>query len=281
MKDFFQSWKFKVIICIFALVFGFMIYAAIQGGNVIFPQSILETVTQPFSNAAASISSWVEDTLDTFVNAQKYKDENIMLRETLNQMYEQIRDKKKTDDENAQLREMLGIAEKNPDYEWSAPCSVIARNANDIYGGFTINMGSNDGIELYDPVFTSIGLVGVITEISDNFSVVTTILSPDVTVGAITAENDVVGIIENDVEYSLQGYCLMSYINKNSEIKSGEPVVTSGGSVFPADLMIGTIKEVYSDSNGLTLHAVIEPSENVYNVTNVFVITSFEGQGAD
>ncbi len=281
MKDFFQSWKFKIIICIFALVFGFMIYAAIEGGNVIFPQSVLEIVTQPFSKTAASISDWVENTLDTFVNAQKYKEENVMLREKLNEMYGQIRDKEKTDEENAQLREMLDIAQRNPDYEWSAPCSVIARNANDVYGGFTIDKGINDNIELHDPVFTSIGLVGVVTEVSDSYSVVTSILSPEVTVGAITAENDAVGIIENDVEYSINGFCLMSYINKNSKLELGEMVLTSGGSVFPSDLMIGTIKEIYNDSNGLTIHAVIEPAENVFNVTDVFVITSFEGQGAD
>lgn len=278
MKDFFQSTKFKIIICLFSLVFGFMIYAAIQGGNVIFPKSIIETVTQPFSNAAAVVSDWVKGTLDTFMNAKEYKEENVILRQQLNELYEQIRDKEKTDEENAKLREMLEIAERNSDYEWSAPCSVIARNANDIYGGFTIDKGSKDGIELHDPVFTSIGLVGVVTEISDNYSVVTTILSANVTVGAITAENNCVGIIENDVEYSIQGLCLMSYINKDSKISVGEPVVTSGGSVFPDNIMIGTIKEIYPDSNGLTLHAVIEPSENVYNVTDVFVITSFEGQ---
>ena len=279
MKDFFHSVKFKIIVCIFALVFGFMIYAAIEGGNVIFPQSIMETITQPLSNTATSISDWVESTLDTFVNAQKYRNENIMLREKLNEMYEQIRDKEKIDEENSKLREMLDIEQRNPDYEWSAPCSVIARNANDIYGGFTINKGSNDGIELHDPVFTTIGLVGVVTEISPNYSVVTTILSTDVTVGAITSESDTVGIIENDVKYSADGCCLMSYINKNSHISVGEVVLTSGGSVFPSELTIGTIKEIYNDSNGLTLHAVIEPTENVFNVTDVFVITSFEGQG--
>ncbi len=281
MKDFFYSIKFKIIVCILALVFGFMIYAAVEGGNVIFPQSILETITQPLSNTATSISDWVENTLDTFVNAQKYRNENIMLREKLNEMYEQIRDKETVDKENARLREMLDIEQRNPDYEWSAPCSVIARNANDIYGGFTINKGSNDGIELHDPVFTTIGLVGVITEVSTNHSVVTSILSNEVTIGAITSESDTVGIIENDVKYSIDGCCLMSYINKDSDISVGEVVLTSGGAVFPSDLAIGVIKEIYSDSNGLTLHAVIEPLENVFNITDVFVITSFEGQGSN
>lgn len=281
MKDFFQSWKFKVIICIFALVFGFMIYAAVSGGNVIFPKSILETVTQPFTSIATSISDWVETTLDTFMNAQKYRSENEVLREKLNEIYEEIRDKEKTDEENKLLREMLEIDKKNPDYEWSAPCSVIARNANDIFGGFTINKGSNDGIELNDPVFTSIGLVGTISEISTNYAVVTTILSTDITVGAVSAQNDTIGIIENDVKYSTDGCCLMSYISKNSKIEVGEPILTSGGSIFPSNIIIGTVKEVYNDSNGLTLHAVIEPSEDIYSVTDVFVITSFEGQGGN
>jgi len=278
MKDFFQSWKFKVIICIFALVFGIMIYAAVSGGNVIFPKSILETVTQPFTSISTSISDWVETTLDTFMNAQKYRSENEVLREKLNEIYEEIRDKEKTDEENKLLREMLDIEEKNPDYEWSSPCSVIERNVNDILGGFTINKGSNDGIEINDPVFTSLGLVGIISEISSNYSVVTTILSTDITVGAVSAQNDTVGIIENDVKYSADGCCLMSYITKNSKIEVGEPVLTSGGSIFPSNILIGTVKEIYNDANGLTLHAIIEPAEDIYSVTDVFVITSFEGQ---
>ena len=116
-------------------------------------------------------------------------------------------------------------------------------------------------------------------EISENYSVVTTILSPEITVGAMTAENDVVGIIENNAYYSADGFCHMSYIVKNSHIDIGEAVLTSGGSVFPADMMVGTIKEIYSDSNGLTLHAVIEPAEDILSVTDVFVVTSFDGQG--
>ena len=53
---------------------------------VIFPKSILETITQPFSYTASSISDWVENTLDTLVNAEKYKKENTELKEKLNEM---------------------------------------------------------------------------------------------------------------------------------------------------------------------------------------------------
>ncbi len=278
MKDFFHSLKFKIILCLLALVLGFMIYAAISGGNVIFPKSILETAAQPFVAAATAVSDWTERTLDAFLNAEKYREENVMLREKLTEMYSQIIDKNKTDEENEQLREMLEIAKENDDYEWSAPCTVIARNANDIFGGFTIDKGSSDGIELYDPVLTEIGLVGYITELSPHYAVVTTVLSPEIKIGVITAEKNVVGIIENDILYSSDGYCLMSYVNKESDISAGDVAITSGGTVFPSGIFVGTVESVYSDQNGLTLHAVIKPAENVFNVTNVFVVTDFEGQ---
>lgn len=279
MKDFFHSLKFKIILCLLALVLGFMIYAAVSGGNVIFPKSILETAAQPFVAAATAVSDWAERTLDAFMNAEKYREENVMLREKLTEMYSQIIDKNKTDEENERLREMLEIAKENDDYEWSAPCKVIARNTNDIFGGFTIDKGSSDGIALHDPVITEIGLVGYITELSPHYAVVTTVLSPEINIGVITADKNVVGIIENDILYSSDGYCLMSYINKDSDISEGDIVITSGGTVFPSGILIGTVYSVYSDTNGLALHAVIKPAENVFNVTSVFVITDFEGQG--
>lgn len=281
MRDFFQTWKFRVIVCLLALVVGFMVYAAVSGGNVIFPKSVLETAAQPFVSAANAISGWTEDKLDTFINAEKYRSENQMLREKLSEMYAEIIDKRKTDDENEQLRGMLEIASENPDYEWSAPCAVIARNANGLFGGFTINRGSADGIELYDPVFTTVGFVGRITELSEHYASVTTLLSPEFGIGVITAERHIVGIIENDALYASKGFCLMSYINKGSEIAEGDLVITSGSAELPADLIVGTVREVYSDANGLSLHAVIEPAEDVFSVTNVFVITSFEGQEKD
>ena len=281
MREFFHSGKFKVLVCIFALLFGFMIYAAVSGGAASIPEAILTTITQPFATAATAVSDWVQGTIDKFVNADKYRQENEILRQQLSEMYQQIMDKEKTDEENEELRKILGIAEEHSDFRWSAPCSIIARNSSDIFGGFTINRGSNDGLELYDPVFTAVGLVGRISEIAPSYAKVTTILSTDIEIGAITASDHVVGVIENDIKYSADGKCLMSYISKESNIKEGDVVVTSGSVVFPESLIIGTVTEVYDDENGLSVHAVIEPAEDVFKITSVFVITDFEGQGVE
>ena len=138
---------------------------------------MITTVTKPFVAVSNAVSQWVEDTLDKFVNADRYKTENDELRDKLNEQYKQIIDLENVKHENDQLKEILKIKEENEDFEFSAPCNIISRNSNDAYAGFTIDRGSDDGIALYDPVMTSNGLIGMVCEIAPNYAKVATILS--------------------------------------------------------------------------------------------------------
>ncbi len=279
MRDFFHSGRFKVLLCIFALLLGILIYAAVSGGAASVPEAVINTITRPFVSAATSISSWVEETIDKVVNADKYKTENDRLKQQLTELYAQIIDKDKTDKENEELRKMLELSEENDDFKWAPPANIIARDAVDIYGGFTINRGSDDGIKLGDPVFNEIGLIGVISEIAPNYAKVTTILSTEVHIGVKVVSSGAVGMIENDIIYSADGKCQMSYVERDSKIKAGDVIVTAGGKSYPENLIIGIVESVFIDDNGLSLHAVITPSVDVFRITSVFVITSFKGQG--
>ena len=56
-------------------------------------------------------------------------------------------------------------------------------------------------------------------------------------------------------------------------------IVTSGfGSVFPANLIIGNVKEIRAESENISLFAVVEPTADIKGCTDVFIITEFEGQ---
>jgi rod shape-determining protein MreC len=275
MRDFFYSLKFKILVCLFALLLGMIIYAAVNTSVSAVPEKILMAVTKPFSVTAATISNFMQGTIDKFVNADRYKLENETLRKQLNEMYTQIVDKSEVDKENEQLKKMLQISEKKTEYVWAPPCAVIARNADDMFHGFTINHGSDDKIAVGNPVFSEIGLIGTVTEIAPSYAKVTTILSPELAIGVETVENKVIGIIENDIKYSKDDKCLMSYIPKESAIKAGDAVVTADESLYPAGLYVGRITEVFPDTNGLSLHALIEPAVNLSAVNNVFVITKY------
>jgi len=280
MKDFFHSVKFRILICIGALLLGLMTYVAVTIGTETAPEQIIGTITYPFVTAANGIADGVSGFIDKLVNADKYKAENDELNAKLSEMYKQTMDYESLLKENERLREMLELKEKHKDYMFSEPCDVIARNANDIYGGFTLSGGKNNGLSLNDPIITSVGLVGVVTSIADNYARVTTIISPDVNVGVYTMRAKTTGVIENDLNSASKGLCLMSDILKDADIKEGDIIFTSGKSgLFPADIMVGTVTEVYDDPNGLSKHALIKPAEDVKSVTMVSVITDFSGKG--
>lgn len=280
MRDFFHSVKFKILLGIAALLLGLMVAVAVAAGQQITPQQFLNTIASPFVTAGNAVADGVGGFFDKLINADKYKSENEELLAKLAEMYKYTMDYDTLKSENERLREMLELKKKNEDFRFSEPCDVASRNANDLYGGFTVRKGSSDGISLNDPVTTSVGLVGRVTSVAENYARVTTIISPQVNVGVYSMRTKTTGVIENDVSSAEQGLCLMSDILKDADIKEGDIIFTSGKSgLFPADLPVGTVTKVYDDPNGLTKHALIKPMENVKTVTSVFVITDFDGKG--
>ncbi len=280
MKDFIHSVNFKILICIAALLLGLMTYVAVAAGTQTLPQQIISTVTYPFVTAANAIADGVSGFINKLVNADSYKQENDELKAQLTEMYKQVMEFDELKEENERLREMLELKNENKDFVFSEPCDIIARNANDIYGGFTINCGSGSGISVNDPVITSIGLIGRVTSIAPNYARVTTIMSPDVNVGVFTMRTKATGVLENDLATAEQGLCLMSDILKDADIQEGDIIFTSGKSgLFPEDLRVGTVESVYDDPNGLSKHALIRPAEDFFNITSVFAVTDFDGKG--
>ena len=227
MKEFFGSIKFKILICIAALLLGLMTYIAVSGGFQTIPEKLLNGITSPFVSASNSISDWANGVLDTLVNADSYKAQNEELNAQLTEMYRKTKDYEDLKAENALLREMLGLKEDNESFVFSEPCDVVARNANDMYGGFTINRGSSDGLSLNDPIVTSVGLVGRVTEIAPNYAKVSTLLSPQVNVGVFTMRSKATGVLENDLKNAENGMCLMSNILKDADIRVGDIIATA------------------------------------------------------
>ncbi len=178
------------------------------------------------------------------------------------------------------MRNFVGIKEDNPSYILSASCNIISKTSSDPYCTFTIDKGTEDGISLYDPVVTGSGLVGMISEVANSYSVVTTILSPDISVGAMSVKSTDMGIIQGTATESINQLTKMMYVDKENTISVGDTIVCSGNSgIFPEGYLIGTVKEVGIEETGLSAYAIVEPFVSIDKLTSVRVITDFEGQG--
>ena len=280
MKEFFHTIKFKIIIALTAVLIGAMIYSVTTGGYSSGSNYLFEVIFEPVRSLSSKISDKVSTSLDMVINAEKYYNENQQLKAQLGAIYNDVIDYDKVLRENRELRVMLGLKEEYSDFEFSPPCTVIARTANDPYGSFTIDKGSDDGVAPYDPVITSGGLVGICIDVSRSTSRVQTLYSPRTAVGVTAVRSKATGILEGDYELASEGFCRMNYIEKNTDISKGDIIFTSGSETFPEGQLIGTVEDVIMEDSGLSKYAVIKPAIDPDSVSTVFVITEFNGQGA-
>ncbi len=277
MNGFFKSVKFKVIVCIAGFFLGIGLYSVAKGGNTSGGSEFIGSLLNPMKKFSNGISDKVSLVIDLFTDAEVYVQENQLLREEIAELNKRLIDYEDMKSEVEDLRKFIGIKEENEDFVLSPPCTIISRTANDPYGTFTIDKGTNDGIKLYDPVVTSEGLVGVIVKVANSYSTVRTILSPDLSIGGLCVESRDTGIIEGSLKYAADGKCKMIYLDKNNKIKKGDLIITSGNSgQFPQGYVIGNVTETGIEESGLTAYAVIEPAVNPLEISNVMVITDFD-----
>ncbi|MDD6279742.1 MAG: rod shape-determining protein MreC [Ruminococcus sp.] len=281
MREFFKSTRFKILLGFLAFLVGIMVFAVTKGGYSVSGASIINTVTKPFRKVSNSISMKIERTLDKVTNATEYYNENQRLKQQIGELNNQLTEYKAMKEEVEELRKFVMIKEEHEDLIISQPCDVLGYVTNDPFKSFTIDKGSADGIGLHCPVATAEGLVGITVEVSEHVSTVRTILSPDLSIAAVSSESGSTdyGIIEGSILESTEGMTRLIHLDIENRLKVGDLMITTGTSgIFPKDYSIGTVTKVALDSNGLSAYAEIEPCVDIGRLSSVIVITDFDGK---
>ena len=279
MNHFFKSTRFKVILFIIALLTGIMVYAVSVGGYSLSAVSLFRTIAAPFQRVSNSLSERVEHSLNVYRDAEIHYEQNKALKQEVAELHKELAEYDDMKRRLEELQEFVGIKEEYKDLVFSAPCEVINYVTNDPFGAFIIGQGSADGIELYDPVVTDLGLVGVITEVGEHTSQVTTILSPDVSVAVYCSTTTDHGVETGNVGLSLDGLCRLQYLEKDTQIRKDKVILTSGeNGMFPKGYVVGYVRDVQVDETGLTTTASVEPAAEILDLSMVIVIKDFTGK---
>lgn len=278
MKHFFESTKLKILAAVSMVLIGFMVYAATSEEYASLPSQIVAGVLSPFQSAFAAVSDKVTDFTGWFAQANELYEENQQLQEENIELQNQLIEMEQLRAENEQYKEYLGIIDDYEDITLE-PAFVIGRDALDSYYSFTVDKGSTDGIELYDTVISSSGVVGIIVEVYTYTSKVMTVLDPSFSMAVLVTQTNDTGIVSGNTDLAGEGFTMLSYLSNDSEAEVGDQVITSGISgLYPADLILGTITSIESESHGKSLYAVIEPAVDVQEIKDVFIITSFTNE---
>ncbi len=275
MKKFFQTTKFKVLAVILVAFAGVMTYLGVSGKLSTVFQEIVMAVTVPVRKVTSLFTGGLEEFVDKYV----FIDDIIAENEALQAENEELRAQLLELDEYRAKIEMyeieLQIREENPTFE-TVSASVIDRDPAAKYYAFTIDKGTRDGIQVADVVITQSGVVGRVVEVGPNYAKVVTILDPSVNISCIVSRTRDNGMLTGNAEYSLDGFCTLTLLPRETAATQGDDVITTGnGGLFPKGLSVGVVQEIIPDSSGKSMYAVIEPSVDIQSVRTVVVITNY------
>ena len=276
MKDFFDTWKFKILVGIAVFLAAIMAYAGANGRLTAAPQEILSVAVAPFQRAAAAVSNGVSSLWEKYTNIDAILEENEKLTTENAELRGQMVDYDKLKAENEAYKALTNIQEQHPEMSYVSSF-VIGRDPLDSFYGFTLDKGSLDGVEANDAITSDEGyLLGVVTEVDLTSCKVMTILHPSFNAAGVVSRTRDNGIITGSADYAAEGLCILSNLSRGTLTKANDQVVTTGlGGVFPPDVLVGVVQELVPEASGKSTIAVIKPGADPRTVKHVFIITNY------
>jgi rod shape-determining protein MreC len=169
--------------------------------------------------------------------------------------------------ENKRLIAMIGFAEKlNVPF---VPAEVTGRTIIEMRSYITINRGSASGISEGMSVRTDAGLTGVVTAVTNNYSLVEILLNRNIRIASKIQRNGITGIVSWEGGNNLY----LKNIPETFDIQIGDVILTSNYSnKYPEDIPIGQIINIEKDPSSLFLKVTVKPFVNFASLEEVFVI---------
>jgi hypothetical protein len=185
---------------------------------------------------------------------------------------ESIRVTRLLQDENRRLNDLLEL--KHRRFPRMLAAHVVNRDPSRWFQEVLLDKGREDGLQVDDPVIALAGpreaVVGRVVEVGSHSSRV--MLAED-SLSAIAAtvqgsdKDD--GVAEGTNSHDIW----LRYLPRDSQIKIGDPVVTSGlGGIFPSGIPIGWVQDIQLDKRQLFVEAQLRPARLGHPLREVGVL---------
>ncbi|MCI8537132.1 MAG: rod shape-determining protein MreC [Oscillospiraceae bacterium] len=277
MKDFLRHNGILLLIAAVLLAAVVAIASALMPAAPTLLGNALGVIAAPLRAGVSTVAVWIQDQYNRSANYDALVEENQRLREENARLQREAREAVSDSKENEELRNLLELREKRREFSLES-ATILSRSATSWESSLTLSKGSIHDVEAGDCVIDSQGnLVGVVSEVGVNWCSVTTLLDPELEMGALIFRTDNAAILEGDFGLMPEGKLKLSYLPDNDQLISGDVVLTSGkGGVYPPRLMVGTVDEVRTEESGMSRYAVLTPAADLKSLTQVFIIKSFD-----
>ncbi|HEL1649771.1 TPA: rod shape-determining protein MreC [Streptococcus suis] len=273
--------KLVVVVSIFLLLsFSLLFVTFSKGLQVPYLNNIVSVVVTPIQSVISVPTRFFSEQKDVLTDLMNAYEENKQLKEAIMSLEGMAAENTSLKEENASLRSSLGVVSDFPEKQL-IPGSVLVRTPSSWSEHISINIGETSGVTSNALVVANGGLVGIVSSLSSDSAVVTLFTNSD----EFTKLPVKISVDSKEIYGILSGYdadtnsFIINQLNSADEIAVGSNVVTSDlAGATPANVQIGKVLSVKSNSNSLNREVYVEPTASFSNIYSVLVVGQTNAQ---
>ena len=225
-----------------------------------FPRSQYLTSASQVSGTILKARNDITKHFSLSKNNQALQRENIKLRERLPESMQRLQNGTILIDDTLFHQQYTYI-----------PATLINSTLTKRNNYFTLNIGRLQGIKRGMGVFSDNGVVGIIHNVSDHFSVVKSVLTENINIDVMIEPIGLFGLLKWDGRDPRRGS--ITGISNDLKIKKWSKVVTRGGSgIFPRGIMVGRIGNLKAVEGKPLWDVEIRFTEDYRTLQRVYII---------
>ncbi|HEM2904850.1 TPA: rod shape-determining protein MreC [Streptococcus suis] len=273
--------KLVVVVSIFLLLsFSLLFVTFSKGLQVPYLNNIVRVVVTPIQSVISVPTRFFSEQKDVLTDLVNAYEENKQLKEAIMSLEGMAAENTSLKEENASLRSSLGVVSDFPEKQL-IPGSVLVRTPSAWSEHIAINIGETSGVTSNALVVANGGLVGIVSSLSSDSAVVTLFTNSD----EFTKLPVKISVDSKEIYGILSGYdadtnsFIIDQLNSADEIAVGSNVVTSDlAGATSANIQIGKVLSVKSNSNSLNREVYVEPIASFSNIYSVLVVGQTNAQ---
>jgi rod shape-determining protein MreC len=139
----------------------------------------------------------------------------------------------------------------------------------------TINSGAKQGLKTDMGVVNDLGIIGIVENVSENYATIQSILNLKSKINAKIKKSNHFGTLTWDAKNT--GFAQLEEVPRLASIRKGDTIVTGADSrIFPENIGIGVIENVFIDNQTNYYKLNIRLFNDMTNLGHVYIIKSKE-----
>ena len=273
MRHFFSNRVRVVLILAVLIAVGLGVLSSLT--NLSIGDMMVKGVLTPIRTGVSKLTDGAEQIYNYIFEYEALRSENEELKDKLSQLEDDARRADAVIRELERLRELLELKEANEDYEL-VDGYIISWSSSDWTSTFTINTGSNVGIETGMCAITANGeVVGLVSEVGINYAVIKSVMDSSLEISATIASSGYNGMVQGGYATGQKDLLRMDYLPSSAVIRNNDQVVTTGSTVYPRNLILGYVVDAGYDDTGVAKYALLKPAVDIGSLEQVFIVTNY------